>query len=492
MSLPHSFLAGKGGGVVVMPLGYIAQIEGTYNAGLRYFTKGAGDILWAEPRSATEKYIIETNFNGTTINAEVAYDGGSSSYEEFDSRSASFDQSTNYAFMPIMDANKAGAVRIDGSSGFTSSSGQSRYKQNSANLQYGAGGCYWLGSVGASSEQVVITGFGPGGGTNQSTAYFAYWNPNSASNNFRTYKIWPSGSNRNYTYTGARSAYSNKMSVMAIGNNPSQYRKHTSFWTASADTDISGFTGKYNNTVNCYSKGMGWAGSRWLQSFTDNDNSVSCLISWDYNAFVKGQLVLKDSIIANNYVDIVCFAYTPASVGGDSSDNDVYMLIKDPASSRPRTYYYVLWSKDDNNNSSTGGSGNSGGTWNKGQNAKRIVLNSANGGNGSSGSREGSFSTQNGINYILMSAQIGPGNNDVIFQVPIDMNLIIDGSYDWVTIDSGAEVNTIVNAYQQQSLGTSFSADSWSYEKQSTAGTSIGTTASTFTSNAAFSNIKNI
>lgn len=475
----------------VLSLHYIAQVDGTYKTDLKYFNFGtSGNILYGQPNEQTSKYVIEMTSDGTTVNAEIQYTGGSGSYEEYDSKS--WDFASGYIYMPTMNSNRAGAMRVyngGGSTSFSTSSAHVRANQTASDFQYGGGGTYYLGTPGV-NETIAISGFGP-----NNTASMGYWSVSNS--NFRSYLITPSGSSRTYNYTGSRSNYSNRLSMRSIGNNPSQYRKHTSFWqTSGADTDIAGVSGKYNNSTNTYSMAMGWGGVRWLELFLDNDNGCYCLISWDYNAYVKDQLVLRDSVLANTSVKIISYMYAPASVGGDSSDNDVYCLIKDPASSRPRTYYYVLWRKDDNNNANNGGSGNSGGTWNQGQNAKRIVLNSTYGSNGTNGVYEGSFSSQGGIDSILFSARIGSdssGNSrDVIFQFPLDISSISDGTYGPYTIDSGAAVNTIVNAYQQQSLGTSFSNDGWSYSKQATSQNSITPGASTFTSNAALSEIETV
>ena len=477
----------------VASTGFLALVSGTYKSSQSYrYNSNSGNFLYAAVNGGTPKYVMEVDSTGA-VQSQTLYNGGTSNYEEFGSWDYWYDDATETFYAPYVDGTSAnmGVCKVTGSAGFGTGSTHVRRKQGGGSIKYPNSGVYLIGTPGTSTETLVTTAFGDGGGGgNQSSAYYGYWNP--SSNTYYAYGVYPSSSDRVYSYGAAPTAYTNKLAFITIDNYPTQYAK--SFWvsTFTAGSTSSGVVGKSITTTNAFMNQIAGeqGNTRWIAKVQNNDQGSISLFSFDYNIYVKDQLVLKDTAISNSAVTIVSFFY-PGTANGAANEDDVLLLIKDPDSSQSYTYYLVVWRKDDNNNANDGGTGNSGGTWNYGSTAKKLVFDSGYCNNGSNGYPRAGYYTSSGTNMIVFGAQIGFGGVDMIFNIPMDISQLADGTYaGYVTISSGSSVNSRVDGFKNQSYGTSWSTRSTSNSSQGSTQNTTTASASAASVSPAFTNFQ--
>jgi len=470
----------------VASTGFLALVSGTYKSYQSYrYNSNSGNFLYASINSGTPKYLMEVDSTGA-VQSQTIYDGGTSSYEEFGSWDYWYDDATETFYAPYVDGSSAnmGVCKVTGSSGFGTGSTHVRRKQGGGNVKYPNSGVYLIGTPGTSTETLVTTSFGEGGGgANQSSGYYGYWNP--SNNTYYAYQIIPSSADRVYTYGAAPSVYTNKICFISIDNYPTNYSKSIWFSTYTAGSSSSLGAGRTISTTNAYMNYVAGenGNTRWIARVLNLDQNAYSLCVFDYNALVKDQLTLKDTAISNSRVEIGAYFF-PGTANGAAHEDDVLVFIKDPDTSQPYTYYLVNWRKDDNNNANSGGSGNSGGTWNYGSNAKKFVFDSSycNNGTGSGYPRAGYY-TSGGTNMIVFGVTIGFGTVDMIFNIPMDISQIVDGTYSGVvTISSGTSVNNRVDGFKNQSYGTTWNTRSASI-------TSQGSTQNTTTASASAASV---
>lgn len=466
-------------GNVAAAAAWVAQVSGTQNAyaGYQYNTNN-NTTVYGNQDNAVNKYIIAVDDAGAVV-SQTTYSGGTSTYEEFSSWGQWYDDDYEIFYAQVNSSARMGACKIVGSNGFGTGSTHTRVTNSSSFFQYPNSSVYMSGVPGTTTETIVTTGFDA-----SDNCGFGYWMPYYS--NYYGYSISPSGSSRDYCYTGAPSIYTNKINFNSITNNPTQYSKEVYFVTFTSGSSVSGIVGVRNSTTNAYLRyttGNKY-NTRWIVGFQNNDTAADNIVSFDYNGYVKDQISLSSS---STRVPVLG-AFQPSTTNGAANEDDVFVIIKDPSASY--TYYFVIWRKDDNNNATSGGSGNSGGTWNYGSTAKKLVFDSAYSNDGTGGAfRCGYKADANGNRMIVFGMNIGFGGIDLVFQVPLDLSLLADGVYPGVvTISSGSSVNATVDSYKDQSRGSTFTGANPGYSVSGTSYTTVSPSASTASLSPAFVN----